>query len=84
MPWRLIYDEEFDRSLSAGKWEKYLKSATGKRYINESADIGFRTDMIEQAIKVLDRPQIYCIGALFHSCHNLLSQIKSFFNQPLV
>jgi hypothetical protein len=33
MPWRLIYEEEFDNSLSARKWEKYLKSAAGKRYI---------------------------------------------------
>ena len=35
MPWKIIYTEVVDNRLEASKREKYLKSATGKRFLKK-------------------------------------------------
>jgi len=35
MPWKIIYTEVVDNRLEARKREKYLKSATGKRFLKK-------------------------------------------------
>ncbi|MGC4021118.1 MAG: GIY-YIG nuclease family protein [Cyclobacteriaceae bacterium] len=52
LPWKIIYSEEFATSTEARVREKYLKSASGKKYIkvksvtvpcpNDSVRRGFR------------------------------------------
>jgi len=32
LPWKLIYNEEFETRIEARKREKYLKSAAGRRW----------------------------------------------------
>jgi len=35
-PWRLVYSEEFDSRSQAMKKERWLKSTTGRRWLNKN------------------------------------------------
>jgi putative endonuclease len=37
-PWKMIFSKEFEERIEARKFEKYLKSGTGRDYIKNNLD----------------------------------------------
>ncbi|MFO7791178.1 MAG: GIY-YIG nuclease family protein [Bacteroidales bacterium] len=38
-PWKLIYTKGFEKRIEARKFEKYLKSGSGREYIKNKLDL---------------------------------------------
>ncbi len=36
LPWVLVYKQSFEDSMKAREWEKYLKTASGRRWRKEN------------------------------------------------